>query len=303
MVAQVASSYLTQTTQNELSKQLNGFTLANISTWPDNYDHTSAGSWSSKLHYVNSPTDAVEFAYTDCIPPYAEPYGCVIGAISNFTFILKQNLQNNYYAECTDDDEYAAPCPLSFLTHFLGDSHQPLHVAYQIDAGGNYVDVNYDNQCTNLHSVWDSRLIYTYEDDNDLDWYGVAEQMLGWLASQPDAVSVFTNDTVPANWGSETFAIARFAPYNLSPGTVPSASQWVESAYNYITSQNNLTLSNYKTSSRATIDDCGIVLNYQYYEKSIPVVFTQLAKAGTRLGYLLNSIYDPSFNGVMQQHN
>mmetsp|Transcript_124 Transcript_124/g.153 ORF Transcript_124/g.153 Transcript_124/m.153 type:complete len:338 (+) Transcript_124:29-1042(+) len=301
MVAQVANGYLTNTTLNQIAKQLNGYTLANISTWPDNYDHSSAGEWSSQLHFVNNPTTALNFSYDSCIPPYAEPYGCVIAAITNFTHVLQTNYDNDYYEKCTDTSDSDEPCPLSFVTHFLGDSHQPLHVAYEIDEGGNYVDVEYDNSCTNLHSVWDSRLLYTYEDDNDLDWYGVAMQMLDWLAEEPQAVSVFVGQTNPADWGSETFAIARFAPYNTSPATVPSASQWVISAFNYMETHNMTTLerSNYKVSTQASSSDCGIVLGYSYYQKSIPVVFTQLAKAGTRLAYLLNNLYDPSFNGVL----
>lgn len=39
------------------------------------------------------------------------------------------------------------------------------------------------------------------------------------------------------------------------------------------------------------------VLTYQYYQKTMPVVMDQLAKAGTRLAYLLNTIFDPSFHG------
>jgi len=295
IVAQVASSYLTSTTQQQVAKILGSYTLANVSTWPDNYDHTSEGAWSEHLHYVNLETTEVTFNYSVCVPPVTVPYGCVIAAITNFTDILKHDYANNEYQKCSDPN--GEPCPLSFLTHFLGDSHQPLHVAYAIDEGGNNFDVEYDGECTNLHSVWDSRLIYTYEDDNDIEWYGISQEILNWLQQDPTAVSVFTNKTEPADWGDETFAICRFAPYNLSPGTVPGASGWVHSIYGYITP------SNVEFNPKNSALSCdGPTLTTQYYERCIPVVFDQLAKSGTRLGYLLNSIFDPSFNGTMTQN-
>jgi len=42
---------------------------------------------------------------------------------------------------------------LKFLVHFVGDAHQPMHVSRKEDKGGNTIQVRFDNQCTNLHSV------------------------------------------------------------------------------------------------------------------------------------------------------
>jgi len=298
IVAQVATAFLTNTTNGELSKMLGSYDLADIATWPDNYDHSSGGYWSEKLHFVNLQVTDLKFDYGACIPPAAVPYGCVITAISNYSFILEQNLKEGYYAQCTGPDD--VPCPLSFVTHFLGDSHQPLHVAYEIDLGGNDFDCEYDNDCTELHSVWDSRLIYTYEDDNDLNWYEVSQQIVTWLSENTESIDIFTNTTAPAAWGSETFAIARFAPYNLSPGTVPAASGWVHKLYDYVDEKKT----NYQRNvHQRSSGDCGPVLSYQYYQRNIPVVFDQLAKSGTRLAYLLNTIFDPDFNGVLRVNN
>ena len=63
-----------------------------------------------------------------------------------------------------------------FLTHFIGDIHQPLHSARTTDRGGNTIDVTFDlpnkngNRHTNnndsldhhkleLHAVWDTTMI------------------------------------------------------------------------------------------------------------------------------------------------
>lgn len=46
-----------------------------------------------------------------------------------------------------------------FLFHLIGDLHQPLHVGYGNDKGGNTVQLNYQTRGTNLHSFWDSGII------------------------------------------------------------------------------------------------------------------------------------------------
>ena len=177
IVGQVAQSFLTGTTLTAVNKQLGGNTLASISSWPDNYDHSTPGKWSSDLHYVDIGVSAVAFSYDDCKAPTANPPGCVVTAINNYTVILQNNLKKNYNALCVNSST-AEPCPLSFLTHFTGDVHQPMHVAYGVDQGGNKFQATYEGSCTQMHSIWDSRLLYTYMDDNDYEWPDVAQVRL-----------------------------------------------------------------------------------------------------------------------------
>jgi hypothetical protein len=91
---------------------------------------------------------------------------------------LVNNLQQNYWEQCTESSDSTPPCDLSYLVHWLGDIHQPLHVAYESDYGGNDYDVDFFGDCTNLHSLWDSGLLYHYEDDNNYDWEDVAQVKL-----------------------------------------------------------------------------------------------------------------------------
>ncbi len=48
---------------------------------------------------------------------------------------------------------------LKFLVHFVGDLHCPVHAGDNHDRGGNNTPVTFFGRPTNLHSVWDSRLI------------------------------------------------------------------------------------------------------------------------------------------------
>jgi len=48
---------------------------------------------------------------------------------------------------------------LAFYIHLVGDVHQPLHVGNRQDRGANDVKVTWFGEPTNLHSVWDSKII------------------------------------------------------------------------------------------------------------------------------------------------
>ncbi len=49
---------------------------------------------------------------------------------------------------------------MKFVVHFVADVHQPLHVGYAHDRGGNDVAVDFFRQPTNLHRVWDTLILY-----------------------------------------------------------------------------------------------------------------------------------------------
>ena len=48
---------------------------------------------------------------------------------------------------------------LKMLVHFVGDLHQPLHIGQKEDKGGNTIQVQWFGKGTNLHTVWDSKMI------------------------------------------------------------------------------------------------------------------------------------------------
>ncbi|WDF55502.1 S1/P1 nuclease [Mucilaginibacter sp. KACC 22063] len=48
---------------------------------------------------------------------------------------------------------------LRMIIHIVEDIHQPMHTAHTSDKGGNDLKVNWFSEPSNLHSVWDSKLI------------------------------------------------------------------------------------------------------------------------------------------------
>ncbi len=73
---------------------------------------------------------------------------CVVGQIERTTALLRGPASKQEKAEA-----------LKFLAHFVGDLHQPLHIAVAGDQGGNNIRVRFQGKLTNLHSVWDSRIL------------------------------------------------------------------------------------------------------------------------------------------------
>jgi hypothetical protein len=45
------------------------------------------------------------------------------------------------------------------IFHLVGDLHQPLHTGYNVDKGGNTIDVRSPFLSGNLHSVWDTQIL------------------------------------------------------------------------------------------------------------------------------------------------
>ncbi|GJX72793.1 retrovirus-related pol polyprotein from transposon TNT 1-94 [Tanacetum coccineum] len=54
---------------------------------------------------------------------------------------------------------------LLFLSHFMGDIHQPMHVGFTSDEGGNSIDLRWFRHKSNLHHVWDREIILTASAD------------------------------------------------------------------------------------------------------------------------------------------
>jgi len=143
VVARLAESRLTPHTRDAVRDILGGQSLADASVWADNirqYRHDA-----DKLHYVNIPLAATRY-----VPERHCPGGhCIIAAIEQERRVLVD--------PAASAEERAEA--LRFLIHFMGDLHQPMHVADNGDRGGNERAVTFLGHATDLHKVWDGELI------------------------------------------------------------------------------------------------------------------------------------------------
>jgi hypothetical protein len=61
-----------------------------------------------------------------------------------------------------------------FLAHFVGDVHQPLHVGFEEDEGGNTIKVHWYRRKENLHHVCTASLMscqLNYSDQHKLPFF------------------------------------------------------------------------------------------------------------------------------------
>jgi hypothetical protein len=81
-----------------------------------------------------------------------------------------------------DGDERMA---VRMLVHLIGDIHQPLHVGNGKDRGGNDFKVNWFNEESNLHKIWDSEII-NYQDLSYTEYADWVDQDIFWVESLND---------------------------------------------------------------------------------------------------------------------
>jgi hypothetical protein len=86
------------------------------------------------------------------------------------------------------------------LVHLIGDMHQPLHVGRKGDKGGNMIQVQWFGQGTNLHAVWDAKMI---------DFYKMSYSEMANNANEltKQQVKFIQNGTV-VDWINETHQLA-----------------------------------------------------------------------------------------------
>jgi len=173
---------------------------------------------------------------------------CVVKSIQNYTNILQG--EQPFHCDFTEGEE---PCALEFLTHFVGDCHQPLHVSYEYDRGGNDVKVSFFGTATNLHAVWDTNIIEKWNDD----WQSAASDLQDFIDQNPNIVDSYTADMDPLSWADESFMYVQTTCYNFTQDT----------------------------------RDGTIVLGDAYYDRNLPIIQQRLIAGGVRLAAVFDNIF------------
>ncbi len=145
---EIAQNYLTKKARKAIEKLLNGKSLAVVSTYGDDIksdpDYRKYGTW----HYVN-----MEPGETQYNPATANPEGDILIALKKCKAVLQDK-----NAPREEKEFY-----LKMLVHFMGDLHQPFHVGRGEDKGGNDLQVRWFNEGSNMHRLWDSDMINSYQ--------------------------------------------------------------------------------------------------------------------------------------------
>jgi hypothetical protein len=218
-------------------------------TWPDHPRQRA------DEHYVNLRRDAAGIGHDKC--PLADR--CVLTAIDQELAVLSS-------ATASDQDRLDA---LKFLGHWVGDVHQPLHVSFEDDRGGN--DVVAGGLCNgNLHAVWDACII---ERGLGTNVAAIARQLRGTITGQQRSEWLAST---PTDWANESFAIT----------TSPGVGYCVRTDSGCWYARNRERLEHGQPEK-------AVQVNQAYIEAYAPIVTDRLARAGVRLAGLLNRSFDP----------
>jgi len=144
---QIASSYLTPKARKAIEQILGNESIALAGNWADFVRSDPAFSYLSTWHYIDF--DKV-YTYPEMVNYLNQDAN--VDAYTKLQFLIDELKKNNL-------SKYNRKIDLRMLIHIIEDIHQPMHAAHAEDKGGNDFKVNWFNNPTNLHSVWDSQLI------------------------------------------------------------------------------------------------------------------------------------------------
>ncbi|MDT8347340.1 MAG: S1/P1 nuclease, partial [Flavobacteriaceae bacterium] len=146
-VGQIAEQYLKKSTARKINQLLNGMSLAEASTYSDEIKSDPRFRKYNPWHYINIGFDESIEAIE------RNKDGDILFAIEKCIAELKNTTTS------TEDRVFY----LKMLIHLIGDLHQPMHIGLKEDKGGNDFQVRWFNQGTNLHAVWDTKMIEHYK--------------------------------------------------------------------------------------------------------------------------------------------
>jgi hypothetical protein len=172
IVGQIAESYLTPKARLAIQQILGNETIAMASNYADFIKSDSSYNYLTPMHYINF-SDGLSYA---AMKEYLSK-DTTADVYTEVNFLIKQ-LKNKELAK-EKQSLY-----LHLLIHLVGDLHQPMHVSRAEDEGGNMIHVLWFREPTNLHTVWDSKLIdfqqLSYTEYTAAINFSTASQRLAW---------------------------------------------------------------------------------------------------------------------------
>jgi hypothetical protein len=259
-VAIIAAKRLKSTTAARVSSLLGSLSLADIAICPDEVrnleeHHTTMSAVCSEVfpdpptgtalwHFINLPIKQPGFTPTASdFPAVCHNDNCVTARIPMFLVVLAASKPTDSAA-----DKLKELQALSFVVHFIGDVHQPLHSADRNgDSGGNAEVVKFFSQIAKLHGIWDTQIV-TRIDATPPSLASDLTQEITAAAAEPPGTQT--------DWAIQAYVFARDVSYKGIPaasGSHPVAT-----------------------------------LGQPYQNTASPVVRQQIARAGVRLANALN---------------
>jgi len=198
-----------------------------------------------KWHFLNLPRSSKAVPGTACAD------NCVLFGIQTHFDLLRNSTLDRDKAEA-----------LLFLAHWVGDIHQPLHISYEDDRGGNFIKPITGGfyPSDHLHAVWDSGIVTKAR--GQTDW---------WIYAG------ILKDRITPAMRKEWLAVPR--------------SRWAQESY-------DIAITALARYCRWTNNECrriagGRSLDMAYQQEFQDHIELRLQKAGVRLASLIRSALHP----------
>lgn len=141
LVAEVAFHYLDENTKKNVLQYLDGMSIEDAANWMDAIKSDHANDFMKPYHYIDFEKGSTQAPEGD-----------------NIVTVLDRTLKELDHKETLSHDDIKRR--ILFLFHLIGDLHQPLHVGYPSDKGGNTFQLNFmGSYGSNLHATWDNNII------------------------------------------------------------------------------------------------------------------------------------------------
>ena len=147
IVGEIADIYLSKKAKATISEILGNESIAITSNWADFIKSDSTYNYLSTWHYINFKQGLSQTEFNTRLLN-----DTATNAWTKMNFLIAE-LKNK---QLPADKKLLY---LRMLIHICGDIHQPLHVGQLEDRGGNNIRLQWFGENTNLHSLWDEKLI------------------------------------------------------------------------------------------------------------------------------------------------
>lgn len=244
--AEIAEDNISGRTRAQIAAILGHEGLPEASTVPDEQRSNPAPFWQEEAgpyHYVTLPQGR---SVEQLVHP---PEGDALTALERFTATLRSD-------SATREEKALA---LRFVVHVVSDLHMPLHAGNATDRGGNDFVVDWFEEPTNLHWVWDEGMILRQQLS-----YSEYTARLEARTTPHDVLAWWDAD--PASWISESAALRD----RIYPATSAELGMGTPEA--------------------------PAILRFSYHWEWMPVAEERLAQSGIRLAAYLDWVFAPQVN-------
>ncbi|TKC10404.1 hypothetical protein FA048_09445 [Pedobacter polaris] len=146
-IGQLAENHLNPNAKVAIKNLLGDTTIADACTWADDARKDPQFAATANWHFLNLPLGLSFEDFKKQIDTISQ------GNVYSALLKAEGDLANN------DTPRQQQIYALKFIMHFVGDLHQPMHISRAEDKGGNTIQLNYEDKGTNLHSLWDTKML------------------------------------------------------------------------------------------------------------------------------------------------